>query len=70
MPLVGETELAERLRLATLGYFDVLTTYLGQKLGLYQALAQDGPLCAGQLAARTATHPRYVREWLEQQAHG
>jgi hypothetical protein len=68
---VSETEvaeeLAERLRLATLGYFDVLTTYLGQKLGLYQALA-EGPLSAGALAARTATHPRYAREWLEQQA--
>ena len=35
--------LAERLRLATLGYFDVLTTYLGQKLGLYEALAGAAP---------------------------
>ncbi len=60
--------LAERLRLATLGYFDVLTTYLGQKLGLYESLAGAGLMNVGQLAALTGTHPRYLREWLEQQA--
>lgn len=60
--------LAERLRQSTLGYFDILTLYVGQKLALYEALAEAGPLAAPALAERTGTHPRYVREWLEQQA--
>lgn len=62
--------LALRLRQSTLGWFDVLTLYVGQKLGLYAALATDGPLDAAGLARRTGTQPRYVREWLEQQAVG
>ncbi|MCM2258638.1 MAG: SAM-dependent methyltransferase, partial [Vicinamibacteria bacterium] len=57
-----------RLRQSTLGWFDVLTLYVGQKLGFYATLAADGPLDAAGLARRTGTHPRYVREWLEQQA--
>ena len=60
--------LSERLRQSTLAWFDVLTIYVGQRLGLYEALAAAGPLAAAGLAERTATHPRYVREWLEQQA--
>jgi SAM-dependent methyltransferase len=60
--------LSERLRQSTLAWFDVLTIYIGQRLGLYEALAASGPLAAAELAERTATHPRYVREWLEQQA--
>lgn len=39
----------------------------GDKLGLYRALA-DGPLTPAQLAAKTGTHERYVREWLGAQA--
>lgn len=62
--------LTERLRQSTLGYFDMLTIYIGQKLGLYEALAAAGPLTSAELASRTDTHPRYVREWLEQQAVG
>ncbi len=64
------SRLTERLRQATLGYFDILTTYIGQKLRLYEGLAAAGPLTASDLASRTGTHPRYVREWLEQQAVG
>ena len=60
--------LVERLFEATLGAWDVLAVYLGDRLGLYRALADDGPLTSGQLAGATATHERYVREWLEQQA--
>ena len=37
-------------------------------LGWYRSLVADGPATAADLAARTATHPRYAREWLEQQA--
>ena len=42
---------------------------LGDELGLYKALA-DGPLTAAELAARTGTNERYIREWLANQAAG
>jgi SAM-dependent methyltransferase len=42
---------------------------IGERLGLYKALAQ-GPASAPELAARTNTDPRYVREWLSSQAAG
>jgi ubiquinone/menaquinone biosynthesis C-methylase UbiE len=41
---------------------------VGDKLGLYGALAQHGPMTAQELAAKTGTHERYVREWLASQA--
>src|SRR5882724_4941892 len=44
--------------------------YLGQKLGLYQALAAGGPATPAELAQRTNTNERYVREWLINQAAG
>jgi SAM-dependent methyltransferase len=44
--------------------------YIGQKLGLYKALAADGPLTAAELAEKTNTNERYVREWLVNQAAG
>jgi ubiquinone/menaquinone biosynthesis C-methylase UbiE len=42
---------------------------IGEKLGLYKALA-GGPLSSAQLAAQTKTDERYVREWLASQAAG
>jgi SAM-dependent methyltransferase len=42
---------------------------LGDELGLYRELAQ-GPLTATQLAERTGTNERYIREWLANQAAG
>jgi len=42
---------------------------IGEKLGLYKALAGD-PMTAGQLAAKTKTDERYLREWLSSQAAG
>lgn len=42
---------------------------IGDELGFYKALAA-GPLTPGELAARTGTHERYVREWLANQAAG
>jgi SAM-dependent methyltransferase len=42
---------------------------IGEKLGLYKALAQ-GPLTAAELARKTGTDERYVREWLASQAAG
>ncbi|MBV9322404.1 MAG: methyltransferase domain-containing protein [Chloroflexi bacterium] len=59
--------LAERLMRATAGMFDVYTTYLGDRLGLYRALQAGGPATSSELARRSGTHERYVREWLEQQ---
>ena len=42
---------------------------IGEKLGLYKALL-DGPMSSAQLAARTKTDERYLREWLASQAAG
>jgi SAM-dependent methyltransferase len=41
---------------------------LGDKLGLYKALAAKGPLTAAELAKATDTTERYIREWLAAQA--
>ncbi|HEX7923195.1 MAG TPA: class I SAM-dependent methyltransferase [Bradyrhizobium sp.] len=41
---------------------------LGDKLGLYKALAQQGPMNAAALAKATGTAGRYVQEWLSAQA--
>jgi SAM-dependent methyltransferase len=42
---------------------------IGEKLGLYKALA-TGPMTSAELAAKTKTDERYVREWLSSQAAG
>jgi SAM-dependent methyltransferase len=47
---------------------ELLSIYIGDQLGYYQALAASGGLISSELAARTATDERYAREWLEQQA--
>lgn len=44
--------------------------YIGQKVGLYKALADGGPLTPAELAQKTNTNERYVREWLVNQAAG
>ena len=43
---------------------------VGDRLGLYRALAQAGALTSSELAARTGCAERYVREWLSNQAAG
>ncbi len=43
---------------------------IGDRLGLYRAMADGTPVSAEQLAERTGTDPRYVREWLSNQAAG
>lgn len=43
---------------------------IGDRLGLYRAMAGAGLLTAADLAARTGTVERYVREWLVAQAAG
>ena len=63
-PLLGKiVDLAARAANA------VLVT-IGDKLGLYRAMVGAGPLEPAQLAARTGTAERYVREWLAAQAAG
>jgi len=60
--------LAGRLFEAMVGAMDVASVYLGDRLGLYRALADSGRATSAELAARAAVDERYVREWLEQQA--
>ena len=60
--------LAERLGGAALGAYELLTVYLGDQLGLYRALSARGDLNPGELGEAAGVHPRYAREWLEQQA--
>src|SRR5262249_22922017 len=43
---------------------------MGDRLGLYRAMAGAGELSPHELAARTGTAERYVREWLNAQAAG
>src|SRR5215210_4725876 len=44
---------------------------IGESLGLYKAMAEaDKPLTPAELAERTGTNERYVREWLNAQAAG
>ena len=60
--------LVGRLFEAFLGATDLLSIHLGDQLGLYRLLAERGPLTPPELAAAAGAAPRYVREWLEQQA--
>src|SRR5947209_9703554 len=47
---------------------NLVTVYLGDRLGLYQALVELGSATSAELATQAGTHERYTREWLEQQA--
>jgi 2-polyprenyl-3-methyl-5-hydroxy-6-metoxy-1,4-benzoquinol methylase len=60
--------LAERLFGNMVGALELLTVYLGERLGLYRALQAGGPATSAELAARTGTAERYIREWLEHHA--
>jgi predicted O-methyltransferase YrrM len=60
--------LRERLFDNALAALELYTIYLGVRLGLYGALAESGAATSSQLAARTGTTERYVREWLEHHA--
>ena len=67
-PTDPATALAERLFQDSIGALELYTVYLGQRLGLYRSLADDGPATSEELAARTGTVERYIREWLEHHA--
>ena len=60
--------LADRLRADAIGALELYTIYLGERLGLYRALADGEPVTSTELAGRTGTVERYVREWLEHHA--
>ncbi len=60
--------LSLRLFRSMLATQESFVAYLGVKLGLYEVLWREGPATVAELAGRTATAPRYLREWLEQQA--
>ena len=51
------------------GYGGVMVS-LGDKLGLYRAMAGAGPLSSQEVARRSGCGERYVREWLNAQAAG
>src|SRR5215218_1605313 len=61
-------ELVERLFVSALGAMDLLCVYLGDRLGMYRALADTGPSTSAELASVAGVNERYAREWLEQQA--
>jgi SAM-dependent methyltransferase len=60
-------ELADHLFTSVLGALDVLTVHIGDQFGVYDLLHRDGPLTPEEVAERSGLHPRYAREWLEQQ---
>src|SRR5215212_1965514 len=60
--------LVGRLFQASIGAMEILSVYIGDRLGLYRSLHEGGPATAQALASRTGVNARYAREWLEQQA--
>ena len=50
--------------------FNAALIRIGDKLGLFKALAAGGPQTPAELAKRTGTAERYLREWLSAQAAG
>src|SRR5690606_27629331 len=67
-PMTTPTPLDARLIESTTAALEMFGVYLGDRLGLYAALGDGKPVTAAELAARAGIHPRYAREWLEQQA--
>jgi SAM-dependent methyltransferase len=50
--------------------YGVLLTFVGDRLGLFKAMAGAGELTAEELAKKTGTHPRIIKEWLSAQIAG
>lgn len=67
-------ELAEKFRekfvLDMAAVAGIVCTNIGDRLGLYKAMATMGPVTAAQLAEATSTQERYIKEWLINQAAG
>jgi 2-polyprenyl-3-methyl-5-hydroxy-6-metoxy-1,4-benzoquinol methylase len=60
--------LIERLFMNAIGAFDLFSVHVGERLGFYHVLADEGPLTSAEVAKAAGVHERYAREWLEQQA--
>ena len=70
---INETKLHELLGKGLVDFgatFHAALICIGDKLGLYKGLAEGGPQTSAELAQRTGTTERYVREWLCSQAAG
>lgn len=69
-----ETDTAQRdalvgqLLTSATGALELFHVYVGDRLGLYDALAAHGPLTSQSLADSAHISERYAREWLEEQA--
>jgi 2-polyprenyl-3-methyl-5-hydroxy-6-metoxy-1,4-benzoquinol methylase len=59
--------LEDRIISSTTASLEMFSIFIGRTLGLYRVLAQ-ADRTPGQLAEAAGIHPRYAREWLEQQA--
>jgi len=62
------TELAGEVATHMAGATTMAMVYIGDELGLYQAMAGAGPMTADALAEAVGCHLRLVTEWLRQQA--
>jgi 2-polyprenyl-3-methyl-5-hydroxy-6-metoxy-1,4-benzoquinol methylase len=60
--------LADRIHDDCRSAMELYCVYLGDRLGLYRALADRDEVTPDELAGAAGIHPRYAREWLEQQA--
>lgn len=58
----------ERMIGSLSGAFDMVTIYMGDRLGFYRALSNGIPMTPSDLARAAGANERYAREWLEQQA--
>lgn len=74
IPALSEADIQDRDRFIdrlfgdAQGAFNIFAVHIGDRLGFYRELSRSPGLTSGELAARTRTQERYVREWLEQQA--
>ena len=71
--VVDEAKLNEFIGKAVIEWgaaYGVLLTFLGDRLGLFKAMAGAGSLTPEELAKKTGTHPRMLGEWLAAQAAG
>ncbi len=58
----------ERMFRAGVGALDLLHVYIGDRLGLYKAMASGEPFTARQLASQAGINERYAQEWLDHEA--
>ena len=73
MTVVDETKLQEFLGKVVNEWGaaeGALITFVGDRLGLFKAMAGASELTPEELAKKTGTHPRIIKEWLAGQAAG